>query len=170
VRRLLLYRHAKAVRSELGMDDRARVLIDRGRRDAARIGAFMASYALVPDQVLVSPAARTKETWKFTAKALRSAPAAATVEQIYDATSHTIFAIIKAATAAAHILLIVGHNPGLHELALMLIASGEIDVRKRLRKNLPTAGLVIIDFAFDDWFDLKPQFGRLDQFISPQLL
>ena len=52
----------------------------------------------------------------------------------------------------------------------MLIASGNVDARKRLRENLPTAGLVIIDFAFDDWRKLKPLSGRLDRFVSPRLL
>jgi phosphohistidine phosphatase len=170
VRRLLLFRHAKTIRSEPGMDDRARELIERGRKDSAMIGAYMAADALVPDRVLISPAARTKETWKFTAKAFPSIPAAVIAEQLYDATPRAIIAIIRAAPAAAHTLLVIAHNPGLHELALMLIASGNVNARERLRENLPTAGLVIIDFAFDDWRKLKPRSGRLDRFVSPKLL
>jgi phosphohistidine phosphatase len=170
MRRLLLFRHAKAERSLPGMDDRGRELIDRGRRDAARIGAYIASHALVPDRVLVSPARRTQETWKYAATALRPAPAATTVERIYDATPHAILAAVKDAPAAAHTLMVVGHNPGLHELALMLIASGDIDARENLREKLPTSGLVIIDFAFDDWGKLHPQSGRLERFVSPKTL
>ena len=134
------------------------------------IGAHLAADMLVPDRVLISPAARTRETWKFTAKAFRSAPAAVIAERLYDATPDAIIAIIKAAPATADTLLVIGHNPGLHELALMLIASGNVDGRKRLRENLPTAGLVIIDFAFDDWRKLKPRSGRLDRFVSPKSL
>src|SRR5450759_5925401 len=131
MRRLLLFRHAEAESSEPGMEDRARVLIERGRMDAVKIGAYMASHALVPDRVVISPAARTQETWKSTATAFRPAPAAMTAEQLYDATPHAIFAVIKQAPAAAHTLLVIGHNPGLHELALMLIASGDIEARER---------------------------------------
>ena len=60
MRRLLLFRHSKAERPEQGHDDFTRALMDRGRKDAGRIGAYMASHALKPDRVLVSPATRTK--------------------------------------------------------------------------------------------------------------
>ena len=170
MRRLILLRHAKAEPSEPGMEDRARVLVERGRKDAAKIGAYMKSHALVPDRVAISPAARTQETWKLTAAAFRPAPGAMSAEQLYDATPHAIFALIKDMPASAHTLMVVGHNPGLHEIALMLIASGDIDARERLREKLPTAGLVIIDFAFDDWNKLHPQSGRLERFVSPKSL
>ena len=130
----------------------------------------MAGHALIPDRVMISPAARTQETWKFAATAFRPAPAAMTAEQLYNATPHGIFALIKEPQASAHSLLIVGHNPGLHELALMLIASGDVDMRERLREKLPTSGLVIIDFAFDNWGKLHPQSGRLERFVSPKSL
>ena len=64
----------------------------------------------------------------------------------------------------------IGHNPGLHELALMLIASGDIEARERLREKLPTAGLVIVDFPIDDWGKLHPRSGRLERFVSPKTL
>ena len=170
MRRLILFRHAKAERSEPGMEDRARALIERGRKDAGKIGTYMAGHALVPDRVVISPAARTQETWKFASTAFRPAPAAMTAEPLYDATPHGIFALIKDTPASAHTLLIIGHNPGLHELALMLIASGDVDTRERLREKLPTSGLVIIDFAFDNWGKLHPQSGRLERFVSPKSL
>ena len=81
MRRLLLFRHAKAERSEPGTQDRSRGLIDRGRKDAARIGAYMATHALVPDRVMMSPAARTQETWKHAAAAFKPAPAAMSAER-----------------------------------------------------------------------------------------
>lgn len=170
MRRLLLLRHAKAEKSEPGTKDFARVLIDRGRKDAAKIGTYMAAHALVPDRVILSPAARTQETWKYAAAAFHPAPAAMSTEKIYDATPHSILAVIKDAPAAAHTLMVIGHNPGLHELALMLIAAGDIDARERLREKLPSSGLVIIDFAFDNWNKLHPQSGRLERFISPKSL
>jgi len=170
MRRLLLFRHAKTERAEAGQEDLARALVERGRRDAARIGAYMASHALEPDRVLVSPALRTQETWKHLSGVLKPAPGATTVERLYEATPHTLFAIVKDAPASAHTLMVIAHNPGLHELALMLIASGDIDARERLSEKLPTSGLIIIDFAFDDWSRLHPQSGRLERFVSPKTL
>ena len=170
MRRLLLFRHAKAERAVAGTPDRDRTLIDRGRKDAAKIGAYMATHHLVPDRVLLSPAARCHQTWKHAAKEMKPAPAAMSVEKLYDATPHAILAVIKDAPAAAHSLLVCGHNPGLHELAQMLIASGDIDARERLNEKLPTSGLVIIEFAFDDWGRLHPLSGRLERFVSPKSL
>jgi phosphohistidine phosphatase len=170
MRRLILFRHAKAEPSEPGMEDRARGLVERGRKDAARIGAYMAGHGLTPDRVVISPAARTQETWKYASAAFKPAPGAKTCDKLYDATPHAIFAVIKDALAPAHTLLVVGHNPGLHEVALMLIATGDIDTRERLREKLPTAGLAIIEFPIDDWGRLHPQSGRLERFVSPKWL
>lgn len=170
MRRLLLFRHAKAERSEPGMQDQSRGLIDRGCKDAAKIGDYMAGHGLVPDRVVVSPAARCQETWKYAADAFRPVPPAISSEKLYDATPHTILGVVKDTPVNAHTLLIVGHNPGLHELALMLIASGDIDARERLREKLPTSGLVIIDFALDNWTKLHPHSGRLERFVNPKSL
>ena len=170
MRRLLLFRHAKAERSEPGMEDRARRLVEHGQKDAARVGAYMASHGLVPDRVMTSPAARTQETWKFAAPAFKRTPVATPVERLYDATPHDILGVIKGAPPAARSLLILGHNPGLHAVALLLVASGDIETRERLREKMPTCGLVVIDFAFDDWAKLHPQSGRLERFVSPKSL
>jgi phosphohistidine phosphatase len=170
MRRLLLFRHAKAERAEPGERDLERPLNERGRKDAARIGAYMAGHSLVPDRVALSPSARTQETWKFAAAAFRPAPAAMSAERLYDATPHAILDVIKTTPAAAHTLLVIGHNPGLHELALMLIASGGVEVREQLREKFPTSGLAIVDFPIDDWSRLHPQSGRLERFVSPKSL
>ena len=61
MRRLLLFRHAKAERAIAGAPDRERPLNERGLDDAGVIGAYMATHALTPDRVLISPAARTQK-------------------------------------------------------------------------------------------------------------
>lgn len=170
MRRLILFRHAKAERSQPGAADRSRALIERGRKDAARMGSYMANHAFMPDRVLVSPAIRTQETWKSASAAFRPAPGATTVERLYDATVHTILAVIKDVPASAHTLLVIGHNPGLHELARLLMASGDVETREQLIEKLPTSGLVIIDFAVDAWGGLHPHSGRLERFVTPQSL
>lgn len=170
MRRLLLLRHAKAERSDPGMQDLSRGLIERGRKDAAKIGTYMAGHALVPDRVLLSPSARAQETWKYLAGAFKPAPAAMSAEPLYDATPHDILGVVKGCHTTVHTLMLIGHNPGLHEAALMLIASGDINARERLREGLPTSGLVTIDFAFDDWSKLHPQCGRIERFVSPKTL
>ena len=170
MRRLLLFRHAKAERAEAGESDRERALNERGSKDASRIGAYMAGHALYPDRVVISPSLRTQESWKHARTAFRPQPAAQTIDRLYDATPQAIFDVIKDTPASAHSLLVIGHNPGLHELALMLIASGDTEARERLREKLPTCGLAIIDFPIDDWSKLHPRSGRLERFVTPRSL
>ncbi len=152
------------------MEDRARKLIERGRKDAAKIGAYMAAHTLIPDWVIASPSTRTQETWKFASGVFRPRPNAETIDSLYDATPHDILEAIRHAPATARTLLAIGHNPGLHELALMLVASGDVETRERLREKLPTSGLVIIDFTLEDWGKLHPRSGRLERFVTPKSL
>ncbi len=170
MRRLLLLRHAKAERAVPSAPDRARKLDERGRKDAATMGAYLATHELLPDHVLVSPAVRTQETAKLAAAGWRPARETTTVKALYDAMPGDIFTAIQQAPAAAQTVLVIAHNPGLHELALMLIATGDIDAREALREKLPTSGLVIIDFAYDTWTELHPESGRLDRFVGPRSL
>jgi len=170
MRRLYLLRHAKTEPGEPGKPDRSRALVERGQKDAAKLGAYLMSHALMPDRVILSPAARVQQTWKYMASAMRKAPPAATADIIYDAGASDIFDVIVDTPAEVPALMIIGHNPTLHEAAVRLVASGDIDTRERLREGLPTSGLVVIDFAFDEWTKLHPQSGRLERFVTPKLL
>ena len=169
MRRLLLLRHAKTERPEPGERDRNRKLTKRGREDAPLIGAYMARHGLVPDLALVSPATRAEETWALVAKALPTAPKVVEEEGIYNAGRDKLIGIIRKARDA-HVLLVVGHNPGLHDLAVSLIASGDVEARERVNEKLPTSGLVVIDLPFDDWSRLHPNAGRIERFVSPRLI
>ena len=169
MRRLLLLRHAKTERPGPGQRDRDRELVKRGRADAPVIGAYMARHGLVPDLALVSPATRAAETWTLVAAALGTEPRVLRDERIYNAGVEALIGIIRE-TRDAHVLLLVGHNPGLHDLAMRLIASGDVGTRERVAEKLPTCGLVVIDLAFDDWSKLHANAGRLERFVSPRLI
>ena len=170
MRRLLLFRHAKAVQSgRSGSEDHLRGLIDRGRKDSATIGAYLATEGLVPERALVSSAVRTQETWKFSAREFGVPVAADTEERLYDATPEAILDLVKETPANVQSLLVIAHNPGLQDLALMLLASGNVKARGQL-EELPTAGLVIVDFPFDEWRNLRRKSGSLERFVTPKLL
>jgi len=169
MRRLMLLRHAKTERAEPGGRDRDRVLIERGRDDATVIGKYMSDHGLVPDLVIVSPAIRAQETWALAATSFAKAPRMATEGRIYNAVPETLMNLIGE-TRKATAVLVVGHNPGLHDLALLLIASGNAHMREQINEKLPTAGLVVIDLPLDDWSALHPHAGRLERFISPRLI
>jgi phosphohistidine phosphatase len=165
----MLLRHSKTERAEPGQRDRDRKLTKRGRDDAAVIGAYMARHGLNPDLALVSPAKRTQETWALVAPAFAEVPRLVKEERIYNAATEVLFKIVSE-TRGAHCLVVVGHNPGLHDIAMQLIASGDVEVRERVAEKLPTSGLVVIDLAFDDWSRLHLHGGRLERYVTPRLI
>src|SRR5262249_21539019 len=91
-------------------------------------------------------------------------------ERLYNAGAEAIIALVKKTAPAVRALLVIGHNPGLHEAARRLIASGDVETRERLNEGLPTSGLAVIDFAGKDWRKVHPHGGRLERFVSPRSL
>lgn len=134
------------------------------------MGGYMAHHALTPHHVLVSPARRTRETWAGMASALPGAVPTFFEDRLYDAAPEDILAVIRETQPSIGTLLVIGHNPGLHEVARLLIASGDVAARERLNEGLPTSGLAVIDFAGKNWGKLHPHSGRLDRFVTPRLL
>lgn len=170
MRCLMLLRHSKAVPASEAARDEERGLEIRGREDAAKMGAYMARHAFVPDRAIVSSVTRTRETWEEAAVAFPKPPLAVYDSRLYDAAPQTIIDIIKEAGTGAPRLLLVGHNPGLQKLAMLLIAAGDVDARERLGEALPTSGLVTIEFPIDDWKKLHLHSGRLSHFVTPESL
>ena len=100
-----------------------------------------------------------------------SQPEVEFLPELYGADPTQLLQTIRMASAAdPRALLVIGHNPGMHELALTLTGSGDAAAKKALDDNLPTAGLAIFDFATDDWNDVAFRRGKLVQFVSPKLL
>ena len=170
MRRLMLLRHAKSDWSAPGGRDHERPLSARGREAAPKMGTYMARHALMPDLILASTAARVGETLKLVAPEFAKAPRIVEDARLYEAEADKLLGVIKETPQAVHSLLLVGHNPGLAELASLLMASGDIETRQRLIEKFPTAALAVIDFALDDWGKLHPKAGRLDRFVVPRAL
>src|SRR5262249_36816027 len=167
--RLMLLRHAKS-KAEPGMSDHPRRLNARGKNDASVIGGYMARHAPAADLVLGATAERTRPTSERVAAALSRPPRVVYEERLYNAGAEAIIALVKKTAPAVRALLVIGHNPGLHDAARRLIASGDVEARERLNEGLPTSGLAVIDFAGKDWRKLHPHGGRLERFVSPRSL
>jgi len=170
MRRLMLLRHAKSDWSKPGARDRERKLATRGREAAPRIGTYMARHGLQPDRVLCSTATRTRQTWDLVAGPLTGEPTVVYEDRLYEAGPEAILKVVKETKADTHALLLVGHNPGIHEFAKKLIATGDVEARQRVMEKFPTAALAVIDFALDDWRGLHLHSGRLDRFVAPRML
>ena len=174
MRRLMLLRHAKTENDAPSGRDQDRRLDNRGRRDAAEIGGWIGRHPPFPGMVLVSHAIRAHQTWEVAWEAMRDLvpePQVELMPDLYGADPSQLLQIIRDASVAdPKTLMLVGHNPGMHELALALAGSGDAAGRKALADNLPTSGLAVFDFEIDDWTDVAFRRGRLVLFVSPKLL
>jgi phosphohistidine phosphatase len=170
MRQLLLLRHAKSSWDDPALSDHARPLNARGRRAAAAMAQAMRELGLAPDIVLVSSARRTLQTLE----ALTPFEDAALIEPmdaLYLAPWRRLLEAIQDVPETARSLLLIGHNPGLHELALALagadgIARGGPSLQ-RLAEGYPTGALAEFTIA-SPWHLLEPGGGRLVRFIHPR--
>lgn len=157
MKRLLLLRHAKAV-AHGTMPDFDRILADRGRADMEAVSAWLSGLKTKPELALVSPSARTRETWELAG--LPEVPV--TYERaIYDAPWETLVGIARAIPDTVSCAVMVGHNPGFEDFALSLDGA-----RAHLR-TLPTGSVAIAKWRIERWRDLDPAQGRLTRAVTP---
>ncbi len=171
MRRLLLLRHAKSDWPE-GVRDEERPLGARGRAAAPRMGAYLAREALVPTHTVVSPARRTQETWDLVRGALgrggHALPEAATDARIYGASTEALLAVIGDQPDRAGTMLLLGHNPGMQDLARHLIGQGDRTDVTRLTAKYPTAALAVLEFPVPHWAEAGLGGARLARYVTPK--
>lgn len=165
---LLLLRHGKSSWDDTSLADFDRPLARRGVKAAKRMGREMARRGWLPQRAVVSSAVRTRETWHLVAAEL---PVAAEFEanpRLYDATSTQLLDVIQQTTETVRTLVVVGHNPGLEDLAHGL--AGDDSDRAALdtvAAKFPTAALA--RFEFDgSWRALRFGGARLSHFLRPR--
>lgn len=164
---LLLLRHAKAEPHGQG-DDFARVLTKKGEADALALGAHMAVLKIRPDTAFVSAAARTRQTFDLFAQGIGTTILSHIEDSLYDATDVELRDVLKMVDSAARTLLIVGHNPGIMDVAARLARDGDVTDLARLRGRFPPCSLALVTFDTDDWRDARVSGGRLDLLLMPE--
>jgi phosphohistidine phosphatase len=171
-RKLVLLRHAKSAWPDV--PDHERPLARRGQRDAPVMGRWLRTAGHVPDRVLCSTARRARETWGLAQPALRASPPVSFEDRVYGASASELLDLIHRAPQAAKTLLIVGHDPGIPELAFML-AEGAPPGRgavtrstlDRMKAKFPTAAIAVLEFT-GNWSQLGPGEARLTGFVTPR--
>ena len=164
--RLILLRHAKAA-PHAGGGDSERPLTHRGRRDAARVGDYLAGHSLFPDLAVVSTAKRTRETLDLALETFGEPCPVYAEPRLYLAEAPTLLELMLATPPFVQLLLAVGHNPGFHDYALTMVGHGDPVTRARLEAGFPTAAFAVIDFEAQSWADVQPGAGILDRFVTP---
>ena len=166
MRRLLLFRHAKAT-VMTGHDDHERALIERGRRDAARIAAFLAASGQIPELVIHSGARRARETAEIARAAWPRLVEARVEPRLYEASRPAVEAIVRALPESFASVMLVGHNPGVADAANHLIGDGADFDLLRISAKFPTAGLAALEFDVKHWRDVEPGSAKLACFATP---
>lgn len=163
---LTLLRHAKSDWTDAVQRDFDRPLNARGRRAARAMGAYMAAQGLTFDQVLASPARRVMDTLEDVERGYVKPLTPRYNEDVYLASSATLLELIRGTGDEIERLLLVGHNPGLENLALELAADADGPMRHAVEIKYPTATLAEIALDTDSWKDVKA--GILLRFVRPR--
>lgn len=167
---LTLLRHAKSAWDDPVERDFDRPLNGRGRRAANRIGRYMRDEALAFDHVRASPALRVSQTIAGVEDGYGRSLAPQFDRRIYLASAATLLNVIHELDDAHARTLLVGHNPGLEELALLLARDDDVPLRRELAIKYPTATLAELRFDVDHWADIVEHSGQLVLFVRPREL
>jgi phosphohistidine phosphatase len=167
---LAILRHAKSDWNAPVDDDFDRPLNARGLNAAPLAGQAIAHIGLKPTLILCSSAKRTRETLDLALPEMQLAPhiEIVTDDKLYLASFMTLIEVLRGTRDVHECILIIGHNPGLHELAVALAGKGETAALTALQDNLPTAALVAMELKRSHWRDVRSGDGRLTAFWTPK--
>ncbi len=161
MKRLVLIRHAKSSWANPHLKDFDRPLNKRGKRDAPFMADQLKKKGIKPDLIVSSPAKRAKKTAKKIAKGVGyEEDAIVKVSDIYAASTTTLLAVIQNIPEDVNTLFLVGHNYELTDLAEMLTGEGLV--------NVPTCGIVSINYASSSWESVGTKRGKMDFFDYPK--
>jgi phosphohistidine phosphatase len=166
---LTLLRHAKSSWDDPVARDFDRPLNAKGQRAAVTVGRHLRSEAMRFDHVVASPAVRIVETVEQVEQGYGGALAPAWDRRIYLASAASLLDVVHELPAGAESALLIGHNPGLEDLILMLIPDRAGDaLRDSVEEKFPTAALAVMTFDIDDWHAVRADGGTLVRFTRPR--
>jgi phosphohistidine phosphatase len=160
----MLLRHAKSDWPDV--PDRDRPLAKRGQRDAPVIGRWLHDHGYQPEIVICSAALRTRQTWDLVAPELGGSPSVTFEPRAYAASAITLLYLVRELPAACRAALLIGHNPGVSELASNLLEAAGDETPGSPGLRFPTAAAAILEFD-GDWAGLSLAQARLLAYTSP---
>lgn len=167
---LYILRHAKAETGHPNQDDHSRKLVERGIEAAQITGAFLFRKNIRPAKVLCSDAVRTRETW---AQIETIYPTPLNVEfsrKIYMASANEMIQQLVRLPNQLSSVMLIGHNPGVHQICLKLAKEGDEDLLDMLYLKFPTCSFAAIDLGNISWSDVADAHGTLVDFVTPKML
>ena len=174
---LYLLRHAKSAWTDQSLGDHERPLAPRGQEAAPLMAAHMVAQELIPERIICSTATRTRQTLDLIMPALLTASSDVHIETIYtaaiyEAWGQSLLEVLRVqdepATPAS--ILMIGHNPGIQNLAATLFGDDRGAMAMRLLGKYPTCALAELRFELTRWQDLGGETGRLVRFDTPKTI
>lgn len=165
---LMVLRHAKASQEDRFAVDFDRPLTPRGRKQALALGRMMRASDLAFDAIVASPAVRVVETIAGVMEGIGARFDPVYDRRLYSASPKALIEVIQGTDDKVGRLLIVGHNPGLHQLLLSLAQDDREGLRGDIASGYPTATLAELCFAVDRWRDVGPRSGSIVSLIRPE--
>jgi len=169
VKRLLLLRHAKAEAHTAQAGDHARGLAARGRTASGEMGVYLTSHGPVPDLILCSDARRARETLDGLLVTLKGRPKTEIEPALYLAESAALLTRLRKVNDRFETVMIIGHNPGLEDLAKdLMAASAAGPAYARMTAKFPTAALAVLAFEAESWAFVDHGGASLETFVVPR--
>lgn len=166
---LALLRHAKSNWDGSGISDFDRDLAPRGLAAAPLMGAEIARIGFSPDLVLCSSAVRARMTYDLVQPLIKPAPRDVVFEAgLYMAHARDLLHRINEISDSTRSVLMVGHNPGFHELSVALIGDVVPEAERLGKSKFPTCSLAIYTFDTEHWADVAPRKGHVVHFATPR--
>lgn len=167
MRNLLLLRHAKSSWDEPALDDHDRPLSARGVRAARWIASHLHERQLRPELVLSSSARRARQTLDAVQSVLDDAVDVQVDDELYGASAYALVQRLRIVDASIASVMVIGHNPGLEDLAVDLAGDGDPTALKQLHTKFPTAALAVLDLDHSEWARLGTGLGYLREIVLP---
>ncbi len=171
MRTLIVLRHAKSSWDDPALDDFDRPLSKRGRKAAPAMGRYIREKGFVPDLVLSSPAVRTRQTAALALAEITAHDLSVEfLPELYEASAEQLRDTLRRTPDEFRHVLLIGHNPGLHDLVLQLLASPQSAEVAGLAAKLPTAALAVLAADTPSWRRLSWRCATLAHFQIPRRL
>jgi len=167
---LYILRHAKAEAGTSYQDDHERPLMERGIEAAENMGKYFVRHSIMPDRVLCSTAERASATWEHVREAYKIVPQLEYSEKAYLASCNELFLLLAQTREEVGSLMLVGHNPGLHQLCLKLARDGDEKLIDTMMLKFPTCAFAEVDLGKVAWADIASAHGTLTHFTTPGIL
>lgn len=167
MKKLYLLRHAHAASGDGNIEDQDRPLNEVGHKECKTVGQYLKEQSINPDLVLCSSAKRTRETIALVIEAAGINPPVNYLKELYYNSTDAIYQILGEVDDQVDSVIIVSHNPSIHQCAVSLVKEGDTDLIMKMNGKFSPASFASFSLPIDSWDEIRPGSATLDHFVTP---